>query len=103
MLVPDDVADTARGLVRQLSVPVSALLLAAHAKVLAALSGEQEVVTGYAAGVRGEPLPCRLTVAPGTWRALVSTAQHAEAELLAHREFPVDDLCRELGVAEPSY
>ncbi|MFI8236694.1 amino acid adenylation domain-containing protein [Streptomyces sp. NPDC085866] len=101
--VPDDVADAARGLVRQLAVPVSALLLAAHAKVLAALSGEQDVVTGYAAGVRGEPLPCRLSVPSGSWRALVSTAQHAEAELLAHREFPVDELCRELGTAEPSY
>ncbi|MFF8427774.1 amino acid adenylation domain-containing protein [Streptomyces sp. NPDC016566] len=101
--VPDDVADAARGLVRHLAVPVSALLLAAHAKVLAALSGEQDVVTGYAAGVRGEPLPCRLSVPPGTWRALVSTAQHAEAELLAHREFPVDELCRELGTAQPSY
>ncbi|MFF4573895.1 amino acid adenylation domain-containing protein [Streptomyces sp. NPDC001410] len=101
--VPDDVADAARGLVRHLAVPVSALLLAAHAKVLAALSGEQDVVTGYAAGVRGEPLPCRLSVPPGSWRALVSTAQHAEAELLAHREFPVDELCRELGTAEPSY
>ncbi|MFE1884718.1 non-ribosomal peptide synthetase [Streptomyces diastatochromogenes] len=101
--VPDDVADAARGLVRRLGVPVSALLLAAHAKVLAALSGEQDVVTGYAAGVRGEPLPCRLTVPPGSWRALVAAAQHAEAELLAHREFPVDELRRELEVAEPSY
>ncbi|OXY92376.1 non-ribosomal peptide synthetase [Streptomyces diastatochromogenes] len=101
--VPDDVADAARGLVRQLGVPVSALLLAAHAKVLAALSGEQDVVTGYAAGVRGEPLPCRLTVPPGSWRALVAAAQHAEAELLAHREFPVDELRRELEVVEPSY
>ncbi|MEU9207265.1 amino acid adenylation domain-containing protein [Streptomyces sp. NPDC048415] len=101
--VPDDVADAMRGLVRQWGVPVSALLLAAHAKVLAALSGEQEVVTGYAAGVRGGPLPCHLAVPPGSWRALVSTACDAEAEVLAHREFPVDELRRELGAAEPSY
>ena len=101
--VPDDVAEAVRGLVRELGVPVSALLLAAHAKVLAALSGEPEVVTGYAAGVRGEPLPCRLAVPPGSWRALVSAAQHAEAQVLAHREFPVDELRRELGAAEPSY
>ncbi|MEU1403015.1 amino acid adenylation domain-containing protein [Streptomyces sp. NPDC005728] len=101
--VPDDVADAARGLVRQLDVPVSALLLAAHAKVLAALSGDQEVVTGHAAGVHGDPLPCRLTIPPGSWRALVAAARRAEAEVLAHREFPVDELRRELGVAEPSY
>ncbi|KUN05944.1 non-ribosomal peptide synthetase [Streptomyces yokosukanensis] len=101
--VPDDVAAAVHHLVRQLGVPVSALLLAAHAKVLAALSGEREVVTGYAAGVRGEPLPCRLSVPPASWRALVTTAQHAEAKVLAHREFPVDELRRELELVEPSY
>ncbi|MEU5539664.1 non-ribosomal peptide synthetase, partial [Streptomyces sp. NPDC020362] len=101
--VPDDVAETVRGLVGRLGVPVSALLLAAHAKVLAALSGEPEVVTGYAAGVRGEPLPCRLAVPPGSWRSLVSIARHAEADVLAHREFPVDELRRELGAGQSPY
>ncbi|MFI5978841.1 amino acid adenylation domain-containing protein [Streptomyces sp. NPDC051452] len=101
--VPDDVTDAVRELVRRWGVPVSALLLAAHAKVLAALSGEQEVVTGYTTGVRGEPLPCRLAVPPGSWRTLVTTAERAEAEVLAHREFPVAELRRELGVTQPSY
>src|SRR4051812_46552131 len=64
--VPDDVAAAVRELARRSAVPVSAVLLAAHAKVLAALSGEQEIVTGYVAGMRsGPPLPCRLTVPPG--------------------------------------
>jgi amino acid adenylation domain-containing protein len=101
--VPDDVATSVRALVRRSGLPLSSLLLAAHAKVLAALSGEHEVVTGYTAGVRGEPLPCRLEVPPGSWRALVSAAEHAEAEVLAHREFPVPRLRRELGLTEPSY
>ncbi|MER6031488.1 amino acid adenylation domain-containing protein [Streptomyces sp. NPDC001851] len=101
--VPDDLADAVRALVRRSGVPISALLLAAHAKVLAALSGEQEVVTGYTAGVHGEPLPCRLTVAPGSWRDLVAATEHTEAELLAAREFPVAELRRELGLTEPSY
>lgn len=103
VVVPDGVTDAARALERRLGVPVSALLLAAHAKVLAVLSGEPEVVTGYAAGVRGEPLPCRLTVPAGSWSALVSAARHAEAEVLAHREYPVEELRRELGAAEPPY
>ncbi len=34
-------------------VPLGSLLLAAHAAVLAALSGERDVVTGYAAGPAG--------------------------------------------------
>ncbi|QLJ01744.1 amino acid adenylation domain-containing protein [Streptomyces sp. NEAU-sy36] len=101
--VPDEVATAVRELVRRQGVPVSALLLAAHAKVLAALSGEPEVVTGYTTGVRGEPLPCRLAVRPGSWRELAAAAEHAEAEVLAHREFPVEKLRRELGLAEPPY
>ncbi|MFG2602120.1 amino acid adenylation domain-containing protein [Streptomyces sp. NPDC048514] len=101
--VPDDVADAVRTLVRRWGVPVSALLLAAHAKVLAALSGEREVVTGYTTGVRGEPLPCRLAVPPESWRALVTAAERAEADVLAHREYPVAGLRRELGLTEPSY
>ncbi|MFG3014416.1 amino acid adenylation domain-containing protein [Streptomyces cinerochromogenes] len=101
--VDDEVAAQVRRLVRRSGLPLSAVLLAAHAKVLSALSGEPEVVTGYAAGVRGEPLPCRLTVPPGSWRALVSAAERAEAAVLAHREFPVAELARELGVVEPSY
>ncbi|MCS0600817.1 amino acid adenylation domain-containing protein [Streptomyces sp. LP11] len=103
MSVPDDVTDAVHGLVRRWGVPVSGLLLAAHAKVLAALSGEREVVTGYTTGVRGEPLPCRLTVPDGSWQALVTAAEHAEAEVLAHREYPVERLRRELAVTGPSY
>ncbi|MER6736894.1 non-ribosomal peptide synthetase [Streptomyces puniciscabiei] len=101
--VPDDVTEAVRQLVRHRGVPVSALLLAAHLKVLAVLSGEPEVVTGYTTGVRGEPLPCRSAVPPGTWQALLSAAEHAEAEVLAHREFPVEKLRRELGLTEPPY
>ncbi|WP_055494770.1 amino acid adenylation domain-containing protein [Streptomyces sp. TP-A0356] len=102
-VVPDDVVRVVRALAAESGVPVRSVLLAAHAKVLSALSGDQEVVTGYTAGVAGGPLPCRLTVAPGSWRALVASVHRAEEELLAHREFPVDRLRRELGVAGPSY
>ncbi|MEU5375607.1 amino acid adenylation domain-containing protein [Streptomyces sp. NPDC005968] len=101
--VPDDLSDKVRGLAKALGVPAGAVLLAAHAKVLAVLSGESEVVTGYVAGTQRGPLPCRLTTAPGSWRLLVSRAHRAESELLAHREFPVDDLRRELRVTGPSY
>ncbi|MEU6368647.1 amino acid adenylation domain-containing protein [Streptomyces sp. NPDC046931] len=101
--VPGDTVQAVHALAGELEVPVSAVLLAAHAKVLAALSGEQEVVTGYASGPDSGPLPCRLTVAPPTWRDLVSAVHRSAAELLAHRAFPVAELHRELGVAGPSY
>src|SRR3954447_18676804 len=49
-----------------LGVRLESVLLAGHAKVLAALSGEAEVVTGYLAG--GQAFPCRLTTEPASWR-----------------------------------
>ncbi|WP_026253049.1 non-ribosomal peptide synthetase [Streptomyces sp. PsTaAH-124] len=100
--VPDRVARAVHALAAELGVPVGAVLLAAHAKVLAALSGEQDVVTGRATGA-GEPLPCRLTVAPRTWRGVVRAARRVEADLLAHRDFPVHGLRSELGLTGPAY
>ncbi|MFI1213359.1 amino acid adenylation domain-containing protein [Streptomyces sp. NPDC020802] len=63
------------GLVREPSA-----LLAAHAKVLAALSGEREVVTGYVAAKGVPPLLRRLAVGPGTWRDLLARADLAARE-----------------------
>ncbi|CAM5597877.1 non-ribosomal peptide synthetase [Streptomyces aurantiogriseus] len=100
--VPDDVMDALRRLAEDLGMPLDSVLLAAHAKVLAALSGEHDVTTGYVAEEGGSPLPCRLTTAPPSWRALLVETRRVASELLAHKDFPVDDLRRELGLAEPS-
>ncbi|MCP5026236.1 MAG: AMP-binding protein, partial [Actinomycetia bacterium] len=81
----------------ELGVPLSAVFLAAHARVLAALAGEREVVTGYMTGVAWYPLPCRLTMGDGSWRSLILSASGVESEVLAHAAFPIDDLQRELG------
>ena len=79
----------------------TAALLAAHAKVLAALSGESEVITGWLED--GRLLPCRLTTAPGdTWRTLLEHTHRVRAELLTHAGRPVD-LRREPGLAEPPF
>ena len=50
--IPDDLVAPLRRLADELAVPLSSVLLAAHAKVLAALSGEREVATGYVASRR---------------------------------------------------
>lgn len=100
--VPAQVAEAVRALAAELGVPVSAVLLAAHAKVLSALCGEPDVVTGHAVG-DGDPLPCRLTVAPPTWRGVVRAARRVEADLLTHRDFAVGELRRELGLTQPAY
>ncbi|MFD4231134.1 amino acid adenylation domain-containing protein [Streptomyces sp. NPDC058545] len=99
--VPDDVVAALGRLAKDLAVPLDSVLLAAHAKVLAALSGEREVATGYVTVEGGRPLPCRLTTDPGSWRTLLLDAHRAAADLLLHKDFPVDELRRELDLAEP--
>ncbi|MFD4600435.1 amino acid adenylation domain-containing protein [Streptomyces sp. NPDC058464] len=101
--VPDDVTRAVRELAARQGLPAGTLLLAAHLKVLAVLSGEPEVVTGHTTGTDGEPLPCRVPVLPGSWTALLAATGHAEAELLAHRDHPVAELRRRLGLTEPPY
>ncbi|MFI1165463.1 amino acid adenylation domain-containing protein [Streptomyces sp. NPDC020801] len=103
LAVPSVTVRAVRETAAELGVPVSAVLLAAHAKVLAALSAEQDVVTGYAARTDGGPLPCRLSVVPQSWRRLVLGARRVAADLLTHRDFPVDELRREMGLTGPAY
>lgn len=100
--IPDGVVAALGRLAKDLAVPLDSVLLAAHAKVLAALSGEREVTTGYVTVEGGRPLPCRLTTDPDSWRALLLDTHRAVSDLLLHKDFPVDELRRELGLAEPS-
>ncbi|MFM9915772.1 MAG: non-ribosomal peptide synthetase [Rhizobacter sp.] len=101
--LPDELAASLQRLADELRAPFSALLLAAHAKVIAALSGEREVVTGYVATAGRPALPCGLTTDPGSWRALLLDARQRESELLSHKDFAVDDLRRELHLSGPAF
>ena len=87
--IPDELVAMLHRLANELAVPLSSVLLAAHAKVLGALSGEREVCTGYTMAI-GPPLPLRMTLEPRSWREVLLDAARTEAELLAHRDFPVD-------------
>src|SRR3954471_10108364 len=99
----DDLAAAVRRLADELELPLHSVALDAHAKVLAALSGEQDVVTGYAAGPGGRPLPCPLTTEGHSWRSLLQDTARVESGLLQHRDFAVNELKRELGVAGPAF
>jgi amino acid adenylation domain-containing protein len=77
--IPDELMAAASQLASDLTVPLSSVLLAAHAKVLGVLSGEREVCTGYAVA-SGPPLPCRVSIEPDCW-ALVRESSRAEREL----------------------
>jgi amino acid adenylation domain-containing protein len=99
--IPADLATTLRGLAAELSVPLSSVVLAAHAKVIAALTGEQQVTAGYATGPGGPVLPCVLAVGPGSWRSLLLAASRSETALLAHRDFNLAALRCELDLTGP--
>src|SRR5437773_1837259 len=100
--IPDEVVSALRRVAHGLALPLSSVLLTVHAKVLGVLSGEREVSTGYAAAGR-PPLPCRMATGPHSWRALLLENYRAELDLLSHRDFPVDDLRRELGLTTPLF
>src|SRR3989442_941406 len=101
--IPDELVAAVRRLADELAVPLSSVLLTAHAKVLGALSGEREVSTGYAAVEGRPPVPCRMTTEPHSGRAMLLETHRAEFALLSHADVPVDDLRRELGLTKPLF
>src|SRR6266404_953941 len=101
--IPNELVAALRRLADELAVPLSSVLLTAHAKVLGALSGEREVSTGYATVEGRRPLPCRMTTEPYSWRAMLLETHRAESALLSHADVPVDDLRRELGLTTPLF
>jgi amino acid adenylation domain-containing protein len=101
--VSDELVAALRELAHELAMPLSSVLLTAHAKVLGALSGEREVSTGYVAVQGRSPLLCRLTTDPRSWRTMLLETHRAVLELLSHADFPVADLTRELGLTKPLF
>src|SRR5262245_17011429 len=100
--IPDELVAALRRLADELAVSFGSLMLTAHVKVLAVLSGEREVSIGHAVQ-SGLALPCRMTTETRSWRALVEETHRAELELLSHRDFPVDELKLELGLTGPLF
>src|SRR5574341_370106 len=98
--IPDDLVAALHTLANALKVPLTSVLLTAHAKVLGAISSEQEVCTGYAVGARS-PLPLWMTLGPGSWRETLLATARAEAELLPRKDAQGHDLNRERGPTEP--
>ncbi|MCT9008990.1 non-ribosomal peptide synthetase [Streptomyces rhizosphaerihabitans] len=96
--IPEPLVAELDRLATSTGVSSTSLMLAAHAKVLAALSGESAVTTGYVPVAHTSPQLCRLTTGTASWRSLLLHAHATEAELLAHQEFPVEALREELGL-----
>ncbi|CAA9269506.1 MAG: hypothetical protein AVDCRST_MAG54-2913, partial [uncultured Actinomycetospora sp.] len=77
--VPAELAAAVAALAGRLGVVPEALLLAAHARVLAALTAEPEVLAGV--GVAGRTLPARLDTEVASWRTLATAAGAALSAL----------------------
>jgi non-ribosomal peptide synthetase-like protein len=100
--IPETLVAALRRRADELRVPLGAVLLTAHAKVLGALSGEREVTTGYGVG-NGSPLPCQMTIALRSWREVLREIAQTESALRQHKNFPVDALRQELGLTQPLF
>ncbi|MGW3011266.1 non-ribosomal peptide synthetase [Streptomyces sp. NPDC001219] len=96
-----------RELAGRAAVPLETLLLAACARVLAAVTGEPAVVLGYlphsAPGMPTEPLPAPVHVGEGTWQELLGEAAVAQTAAERHRAVPLDLIRAELGRIEPLF
>jgi len=92
---------------RKAGVSLKSLLLAAHMKVVSALSGQAEVFTGLLINGRPEikdgeqvigaflnTVPFRMRLQRDTWADLARHAQDVETELLPFRRYPIQELQR---------
>jgi amino acid adenylation domain-containing protein len=97
--------DGLKDLARLANAPLKSVLLAAHIRVLALLSGQSDVMTGLVSNGRPEEedgervlglflntLPFRQQLKGGTWIDLVRETFALEREMLEHRRYPLAEL-----------
>ncbi|MCH0538342.1 amino acid adenylation domain-containing protein [Streptomyces sp. MUM 203J] len=107
--LPDGLTDGLRAAAAQAKVPVKAVMFAAHARVLALLSGSTRVVTGRVSNGRPETadgdqvvglflntLPLTADVAGVSWIELARQIHRQESDALAHRRYPMAQLLQDL-------
>ncbi|HKT26641.1 amino acid adenylation domain-containing protein, partial [Dyella sp.] len=97
-------------LAKELGVPVQAVLLAAHFKVLSTLSGTAKVASCVTQNGRPETaggerslglylnsLPLAVTLADDSWRDLIIAIAGMHAQSMAHRSYPLSRIQHDLG------
>ena len=83
----------------ELAAPLGSLLLAAARQGARRAVRRARGRVGCVARDGGRPLPCRVTTAPRVVASVGRGRDRVGSELLAHPDFPVDDLRPELGLA----
>lgn len=114
-LLPRSLIRDLRKLAREESVPLKSIFLAAHFKVISALTASRDVVTGLSCNGRLEAedgervcglflntLPVRIELSGGTWKELFKRACDEEMELLPVRRYPLSAIQAKWGV-EPLF
>jgi len=119
--IPLELSDRIQALADRLSVPVKNVLMAAHLRVMAVVSGDDRACTGYEHSGRPEnpgaeraigmflntiPFHVRQGPAengPSTWADLVGEVYRAETDLLPHRRYPMAKMKQDLGTQRPLF
>ncbi|MGD9851497.1 MAG: amino acid adenylation domain-containing protein [Nitrospirales bacterium] len=108
--IPGDIFDRLTQLTSRVKTSLKSALLAAHFRVMNALHGRPDVMSGIITHGRPEEidgtrmiglflntLPLRLRLSGGTWLDLVQQVFRAECELIPHRRFPLAAIQQILG------
>jgi len=111
--ISDELSDRVLALADRMAVPVKSVLLAAHVKVLGALAGTDDVLTGYEQSGRPEAedattalglflntVPFRVNLGAGSWAELIRVVYLAEARLLPHRRYPMARMKQDIGTQD---
>ncbi len=108
--VDDDLETRLNALAVALGVPLKSVLLAAHLKVLGAVLGRSDVISGVTVNGRPEQeggdrtlglfintVPMRARLGGGCWRDLIRDVFQRERDTLPHRRFPLGEIVKECG------
>jgi hydantoinase/carbamoylase family amidase len=105
--VDDALVTRLAALADRLGTPIRTVLLAAHLKVVGAVSGSHDVVTGTVTAARPAATgtcgvfvnvpPLRVELTGGTWRDLVRRVGDAERDALPHTGYPLASIQWGLG------
>jgi len=111
--IPDALSKGLQDLATRLGVPLRTVLLAAHLRAVALLSGKSDVVSGLVCNVRPEQtdgdkvlglflntLPLRLKLRPSSWVELIRDTYQSELLVLRHRNYPYFQLHLDNGRAD---